>query len=61
MPSRVAMAISLFVVAGSSALASGFERPIPQAQSETVELWFGLASLALCVALYAVHRVVKRR
>lgn len=42
-------------------LASAFERPIPQPQSATAEVWFGLASLLFCLALYAVHRMVKKR
>lgn len=45
----------------SPAFAEGFERPLPQAQSATAEIWFGLASLLLCLALYAVHRLVARR
>ena len=62
MANRVALlGTSLFVFVGTSALASSFDRPIPQPQSEMTELWFALASLLLCVALYAVHRVVKRR
>lgn len=43
------------------AMAAGFDRPSPNAQSATAELWFGLASLALLLALWAVHRMVSRR
>ena len=43
------------------AWADGFDRPIPQAQSATAELWFGLASLALIGALFVVHRLVMRK
>ena len=49
------------LLSASPAFAESFERPIPQAQSATAEIWFGLASLLLCLALYAVHRVVTRR
>jgi len=58
---RIVLLTSMLVFAGSPALASGFDRPIPQPQTATAELWFALASLSLCVALYVVHRVVKRR
>jgi hypothetical protein len=43
------------------AWAEGFDRPIPQAQSATAELWFALASIALLAALWLVHRLVMRR
>lgn len=43
------------------ALASSFERPIPQAQSATAEIWFAIASLALIVALALVARMVAKR
>lgn len=39
----------------------GFDRPVPNVQSATAELWFGLASLLFIVALYAVHRLVSRQ
>lgn len=45
----------------SAAIAAGYERPIPQAQSATAEIWFAFASLALLAALYGVHRLVTRR
>ena len=51
----------LLVLIGSRVFAAGFDRPIPQAQSATAELWFALASLALIAAMYAVHRLVSRR
>lgn len=41
--------------------AAALDRPIPQAQSATAELWFAGASLAMIIALYAVHRLVTRR
>lgn len=43
------------------ALADSFDRPIPQAQTATAELWFLLASLAMIGALYLVHRLVIRK
>lgn len=44
-----------------SAVADTFDRPIPQAQSATAEVWFGFASLALIAALVLVGRMVARR
>lgn len=41
--------------------ADTFDRPIPQAQSATAELWFGLASFALIAALVVVAQLVARR
>lgn len=55
-----ALALLLTIVA-SPALASGFDRPIPQAQSATAELWFALACVALIGALAAVQYLVARR
>ncbi len=51
--------MAVFIASG--AVAEGFDRPIPQAQSATAEFWFGLASLALIAALVAVHKIVARR
>uniref|UniRef100_UPI004047458B protein NnrT n=1 Tax=Yoonia sp. TaxID=2212373 RepID=UPI004047458B len=45
----------------SPAFAEAFDRPIPQAQSATAEYWFGMASLALIIALVAVHLSVRRK
>ena len=45
----------------SPALAAGFDRPIPQAQSATAELWFALACVALIAALAIVQFMVSRR
>ncbi|MFL4471280.1 protein NnrT [Tateyamaria armeniaca] len=45
----------------SPAFAEGFDRPIPQAQSATAELWYGLACLALIAAMVVVQRLVSRR
>lgn len=41
--------------------ATGYDRPIPQAQSATAEHWFALASAVLVVALFVVHVMVSRR
>lgn len=41
--------------------ASSFDRPVPQAQSATAELWFAVGSIGLIAALYLVHRLVSRR
>ena len=53
--------VLLLCLAATAAAAEGFERPIPQAQSATAEAWFALASLALVLALWAVHWLVRRR
>lgn len=45
----------------SLALAQEFERPIPNAQTATAEGWFLAASIALLLALLAVHLLVRRR
>lgn len=50
-----------FTVLSTSAFAESFDRPIPQAQSATAELWFAAASLTLLIALYFVHRLVMRK
>jgi hypothetical protein len=41
--------------------AAAFERPIPNPQSATAELWFAAASVGLLLALAAVHWLVARR
>ncbi len=53
-------AIVLFLAA-TPAFAADFDRPLPQAQSATAELWFALASLIFVAALVAVQRLVARR
>ncbi len=40
---------------------SGYQRPVPQPQSATAELWFLLATIMLVASLVIVHLVVKRR
>lgn len=44
-----------------SAAAAGYERPVPQAQTDTAEIWFAVASLALILSLGAVQWLVARR
>lgn len=51
----------IIYILASPAMAEGFDRPIPQAQSATAEVWFALASITLLAALWAVHRLVMRR
>ncbi|MBO9450732.1 protein NnrT [Tropicibacter sp. R16_0] len=51
----------LLLVLASPAWAGSFDRPIPQAQSATAEFWFAAGSIALLVALGAVHWLVSRR
>lgn len=53
--------VILALLARVAAAAEPYQRPIPQAQSATAELWYALASLALIAAFYAVHRLVWRR
>ena len=43
------------------ALASTFERPIPAPQTESAEVWFLVASIALIASLVAVQMLVSRR
>ncbi|TDL78257.1 hypothetical protein E2L08_11155 [Palleronia sediminis] len=43
------------------ALAEGFERPVPAAQSATAEISYALATLSFLVALWLVHRLVQRK
>ena len=45
----------------AGAHAAAFDRPMPQAQSATAELWFAVASLALIGALALVAKLVARR
>lgn len=51
----------LFVLPASATLAESFDRPIPQAQSATAELYYGLACVALVMALIGVQRLVSKR
>jgi hypothetical protein len=45
----------------STPLLAAFDRPIPQYQTATAEVWFGLASLALVAALALVNHLVMRK
>lgn len=49
------------ILFASPVFADGFDRPIPQAQSATAELWYALACIALIAAMIAVQRLVARR
>ncbi|MCG7622183.1 hypothetical protein [Epibacterium sp. Ofav1-8] len=53
--------ICLLLVLPLPALATGFERPIPQPQTETAEFWFLVGSIALVIALAAVQFLVQRK
>lgn len=54
------LTISLMLTA-HPAFAAKFDRPIPQAQSATAEIWFALASITLIGALALVHHLVMRK
>lgn len=49
------------LICATPAFARAFDRPLPQAQSATAELWFGMASLVLIAALALVHHLVMRK
>ena len=53
--------ILLAVTLPGPALATGFERPIPQPQTDSAEVWYLVASIALVVSLIAVQMLVRRR
>ncbi|PRY83213.1 hypothetical protein [Donghicola tyrosinivorans] len=40
---------------------AGFDRPIPQPQTDVAEFWFFVGSVALIAALVAVQMLVSRR
>lgn len=50
-----------FLSAAAPALAEGFDRPIPQAQSATAEFWYALACVSLILGMAAVQWLVSRR
>lgn len=56
---RLALMPAAFLAA--PVLAEPFDRPIPQPQSATAEVWFALGSIGLIVALIAVQRLVARK
>lgn len=49
------------LVLAPPAFAEPFQRPMPAAQTATVELWFALAALAFAATLVAVQWLVSRR
>jgi hypothetical protein len=51
----------LFVLLASPAFADAFERPTPQAQTDTAEFWYLVASLAFVASLVLVQWLVARR
>ncbi len=53
--------IALSCLITNPALAKTFDRPIPQAQSATAELWYALACITLIAAMIAVQWLVSRR
>lgn len=55
------LAIALTPTLPFPAFAAGFERPIPQPQTEVAEFWFLIGSIALIIALAAVQIFVSRR
>ena len=55
------LSLLLGLLALRPALAEAFQRPIPAAQTATVELWFALAALAFAASLVAVQWLVSRR
>lgn len=52
---------ALLLVCPALASAAGFDRPVPRPQTETAEIWFAIASLALILSLGAVQWLVRRR
>ncbi|MBE9475663.1 MAG: protein NnrT [Proteobacteria bacterium] len=57
---RFLTALTLIALTGP-VFAASYDRPIPQAQSATAELWFFLASVTLLAALLAVGWLVARK
>ncbi|KNX39857.1 hypothetical protein ROTO_36000 [Roseovarius tolerans] len=55
------LTVLIATLIAAPAFAKGFDRPIPQAQSATAELWYALACLALIASMIAVQRLVSRR
>ncbi|WP_370285135.1 hypothetical protein [Pseudooceanicola nanhaiensis] len=53
--------LALALTFPAPALAAGFERPIPAPQTESAEVWFLVASVALIASLVAVQMLVSRR
>lgn len=51
---------ALICMLAATGFAEDFDRPIPQAQSATAEVWFALGSIGLIAALVVVQRLVAR-
>lgn len=52
---------ALAMVLPGQLAAATFERPIPQPQTDSAEVWYFIASLTLVVALAMVQVMVNRR
>lgn len=53
--------LALLTFLPAAALAEGFERPIPQAQTSTAEFWYAVASVAMILMLAAAGWLVRQR
>ncbi len=51
----------IVIFIASPSWAEGFDRPVPQAQSATAEIWFAGASVLLIAALWLVNHLVMRK
>ena len=55
------ISFALAALIANPALATSFDRPIPQAQSATAEFWYAMACLALLASMALVQWLVSRR
>ena len=53
--------LTLALILPLPGFAAGFDRPIPQPQTEAAEFWYLIASIALIGALAAMQVLVSRR
>ncbi len=53
--------LALALILPLPGFAAGFDRPIPQPQTEAAEFWYLIASIALIGALVAMQILVSRR
>ncbi|KHQ50066.1 MULTISPECIES: hypothetical protein [Mameliella] len=53
--------LTIALTAPAPAFAAGFDRPVPQPQTDVAEFWFLVGSIALILALAAVQWLVARR
>ncbi len=53
--------LTLALILPTQTFAAGFDRPIPQPQTETAEFWFLVGSIGLVAALAVVQILVSRR